>query len=81
MTGRSSKGEQVSETVEMNVTALADAAVELWRLQQWAFTAGFERDRAVARRVVRTLDSVLNAAGFEVCDLVGHVYDPGLPSR
>ena len=60
------------------MTALADAAVELWRLQQWAFAAGFEKDRAVARRTARTLDSVLKEAGLELCDLVGHGYDPGL---
>lgn len=68
----------MNETIQLKISELADLAVEGWRLERWAFMRGFEKDRVVARRTARALDFLLKEAGFELCDLAGQVYDPGL---
>jgi hypothetical protein len=68
----------VKETVEMGISALADLAVDGWRLQRWALLSGFERERVVARQTSRSLTSFLAGLGIETRDLTGQPYDPGL---
>src|ERR1700679_303096 len=68
----------MNRTVEVEISALADLAVDCWRLQRWAFVDGYERDRIVPRQVFRALSSFLSRAGLEICDLTGQAYDPGL---
>jgi hypothetical protein len=69
---------QSNDTLDVKISALADFAVELWRLQQWAFKSGFEKERGIARHTARKLGSFLTEKGFELCDLTGQPYDPGL---
>jgi hypothetical protein len=68
----------VNETVEMGISALADLAVDGWRLQRWALLSGFEKERVVARQASRSLTSFLAGLGIETRDLSGQPYDPGL---
>ena len=65
-------------TVEVGLSPLADLAVDSWRLQQWAFVNGHEKERVVARQASRALSSFLSGIGFETYDLAGQPYDPGL---
>jgi hypothetical protein len=68
----------VEQTVEVTLSALTDIAVETWRIHRWAFVSGYEKDRVVARQASRTKISFLARIGFEICDLAGKPYDPGL---
>ena len=69
---------QTIDTVNVKISTLADLAVELWRLERWAFQSGFERDRSLARHAARKLASFLTGMEFELSDLTGQPYDPGL---
>jgi hypothetical protein len=69
---------EVDDTLAVKVSALGDLAVELWRLQRWAFMSGFERERGTARHAARKLGSFLTEKEFELRDLTGQPYDPGL---
>jgi hypothetical protein len=60
------------------LVALANIAIECWRLTRWAFESGHDRDRIVARQTSRELKSLLDGLGFEIRDLTGQPYDPGL---
>ena len=71
-------GGTVNGTVEVGISALADFAIDSWRLQRWAFASGFEKDRVVARQTSRSMVSFLDGLGFETRDLSGQPYDPGL---
>jgi hypothetical protein len=68
----------MSETINVKISELAELAIEAWRLQHWAFMSGFERDRTIPRRTTRSLNCFLTEMGFELCDLAGQPYDPGL---
>jgi len=68
----------MDETVEVGLSALAELAIDSWRLQRWALASGFEKDRVVARQASRTLMNFLAALGVETRDLAGQPYDPGL---
>jgi len=69
---------EMDETLDVRISALADLAVELWRLQRWAFASGSEKDRSPARHTVRMLGSFFTELEFELRDLTGQPYDPGL---
>ena len=69
---------EVIDKVGVKISTLADLAVELWRLERWAFQSGFERDRSLARHSARKLASFLTGMEFELSDLAGQPYDPGL---
>jgi hypothetical protein len=68
----------MDETIEVGLSALAELAIDSWRLQRWAFAGGFEKDRVVARQASRALMNFLAGLGFETSDLTGQPYDPGL---
>ena len=69
---------KVDDSVDVKISALADLAVEAWRLQRWAFMSGFEKERGIARHTARKLGSFVTEMEFELCDLTGQPYDPGL---
>jgi hypothetical protein len=69
---------EVDDSVDVKISAFADLAVEAWRLQRWAFMSGFEKERGIARHTARKLGSFLTEMEFELCDLTGQPYDPGL---
>jgi hypothetical protein len=71
-------GGTMNGAVEVGLSALTDLAVDCWRLQNWAFVRGHEKERVVARQVSRALSSFLSEIGLETCDLAGQPYDPGL---
>jgi hypothetical protein len=60
------------------LVSLANIAIECWHLKRWAFESGHDRDRIVARQTSRELNSLLDGLGFEIRDLLGQPYDPGL---
>jgi hypothetical protein len=64
--------------VSVPLLALANIAIECWRVTCWAFESGHDRDRIVARQTSRELKSLLDGLGFEIRDLTGQPYDPGL---
>jgi hypothetical protein len=68
----------MDETVDVSLSALAELAIDSWRLQRWALADGFEKDRVVARQASRALMNFFAGLGFETCDLAGQPYDPGL---
>jgi hypothetical protein len=68
----------MNETVEVEISALTELAVDCWRLQRWTFESGHEKDRVVARQASRALSFFISEIGFEICDLTGQPYDPGL---
>jgi hypothetical protein len=53
--------------------ALADLAVEWWRLDRWA-----DSEKLVGRHVARRVARFLEENGFEVVDLTGKPYEAGL---
>ncbi len=69
---------QAEETVTIEACKLSDAAVEIWRLQRWAFQSGYEKERVIARQAARGLSSFLSDLEIEVCDLTGQAYNEGL---
>lgn len=60
----------------VSVAALADVAVEWWRLDRWSQAQ--DEGRLVARHVARRLGRFLDEQRVEVLDLTGKPYEAGL---
>jgi hypothetical protein len=68
--------EELPQTVPVSLLALAELAVEWWRLDRWA--GGAEGEGVHARHVARRLARFLSEYGVEVLDVAGRAYEPGL---
>ena len=68
--------DELPQTVPVSLNALAELAVEWWRLDRWA--NGTEAAGAHARHVARRLAKFLSEHGLEVLDVAGRAYEPGL---
>lgn len=66
------------QTLEVSLSSLAELSVEWWRLERWARGAEHEANVSHARHVARRLGKFLSERGFEVIDLTGRAYEPGL---
>jgi hypothetical protein len=62
------------QALSIGLGALAELAVEWWRLERWAVDDSKLVGRHVARRVARFLED----QGLEVVDLTGKPYEAGL---
>ena len=68
---------ELPETIDAPLGALAELAVEWWRLERWA--GGAEAvSAAPARHVARRLGRFLEERGLSVLDLTGRAHEPGL---
>lgn len=68
--------DELPQTVEVQLSSLAELAVECWRLERWAGDPSESPPQA--RHVARRMKSFLNAHGLEVLDVTGRAYEPGL---
>jgi len=68
--------EKLPQTLEVSLTALAELAVEWWRLERWA--SGAEASASHARHVARRMGRFLSERELSVLDLTGRRYEPGL---
>jgi hypothetical protein len=68
--------DELPQAVPVSLSALAELAVEWWRLDRWANGAAGEG--AHARHVARRLARFLSEHGLEVLDVAGRAYEPGL---
>ena len=68
--------EKLPQTLEIPLSALAELAVEWWRLERWA--GGAEASASHARHVARRMGRFLSERELPVLDLTGHRYEPGL---
>jgi len=73
---RAPAAEPKGEVIELSIHAIADVAIEWWRLDRWAL--GPNEGRLVARHVARRLLRFLEGQGVEVLDLTGKPYEAGL---
>ncbi|HYE15001.1 MAG TPA: hypothetical protein VD968_11215 [Pyrinomonadaceae bacterium] len=70
--------EEMPQTLEVPLAALAELAVECWRLERWAETTRDEASAARARHAARRLAKFLGERGVSFVDLTGRAYEPGL---
>ncbi len=68
--------DELPQSVPVSLDALAELAVEWWRLDRWA--GGAESSGAHARHAARRLAKFLSEHGLEVLDVAGRAYEPGL---
>ena len=68
--------DELPQTIPVSLDALAELAVEWWRLDRWA--NGAQGEGAHARHVARRLARFLSEHGLEVLDVAGRAYEPGL---
>ena len=68
--------DDLPQTLPVQLSSLAELAVEWWRLERWA--AGAEEAPPQARHAARRLGRFLSAHGLEVLDVTGRAYEPGL---
>jgi hypothetical protein len=68
--------DELPQTLNVALSALAELAVEWWRLERWA-GAGLD-SAPQARHAARRLGRFLSEHGLEVLDLKGRAYEPGL---
>ncbi len=68
--------DELPQTLNVSLASLAELAVEWWRLERWA--GGSEDSSPQARHVARRLGRFLSEHGFEVLDVTGRPYEPGL---
>jgi hypothetical protein len=66
----------IESAIELPIAALAEVAVEWWRLERWA--GGGDETRLVARHVARRLERFLTGVDIRVLDPIGQPYDAGL---
>ena len=68
---------ELPQALDAPLDALAELAVEWWRLERWA--NGPEASAAApARHVARRLGKFLEGRGLSVLDLTGRPHEPGL---
>jgi len=68
---------ELPQALDASLDALAELAVEWWRLERWA--NGPEASAAApARHVARRLGKFLEGRGLSVLDLTGRPHEPGL---
>src|ERR1044071_4528766 len=67
--------DELPQTLDVSLSALAELAVEWWRLERWAGAA--EESSPQARHAARRLGRFLNEHGLEVLDVTGRPYEPG----
>jgi hypothetical protein len=68
--------EKLPQSLEVPLSALAELAVEWWRLDRWA--GGSEPTASHARHVARRLGRFLEERELSVLDITGRRYEPGL---
>jgi hypothetical protein len=68
--------EKLPQSLEVPLSALAELAVEWWRLDRWA--GGSEAAASHARHAARRLGKFLGERELSVLDLTGRRYEPGL---
>jgi hypothetical protein len=68
--------DELPKTLDVSLSALAELAVEWWRLERWA--VGSEESSPQARHAARRLGRFLSEHGVEVLDVTGRAYEPGL---
>jgi hypothetical protein len=68
--------DELPQTIPVSLDALAELAVEWWRLDRWA--NGTQDGGAHARHAARRLAKFLSEYGLEVLDVSGRAYEPGL---
>lgn len=68
--------DELPQTLNVSLSALAELAVEWWRLERWA--GGSEESSPQARHAARRLGRFLSEYGLEVLDVTGRLYEPGL---
>ena len=69
--------DELPQTLPVSLYALAELAVEWWRLDRWARGAP-QGEGAHARHAARRLAKFLSEHGLEVLDVSGRAYEPGL---
>jgi hypothetical protein len=70
--------EQIPNQLEVPLAALAELAVEWWRLDRWANGPHGDGRAAHARHVARRLGKFLDEHGLSVLDFTGRPHEPGL---
>ena len=68
--------DELPQSVPVSLDALAELAVEWWRLDRWANRA--QDSGPHARHAARRLAKFLSEHGLEVLDVEGRAYEPGL---
>jgi len=68
--------DELPQTLNVSLSALAELAVEWWRLERWA--GGSDDSSPQARHAARRLGRFLSGHGLEVLDVTGRPYEPGL---
>jgi len=66
----------LNETIECQIEQLSELCVEAWRLRQWLST--LESQSTIGRHVIRKYERFFQDIGFEVIDVTGKPYNPGM---
>lgn len=66
----------INGVVKISANSLADLAIEAWRLGQWL--TKLDSQSAIGRHVLRKYERFFQDLGFEVLDMTGKTYDPGM---
>lgn len=66
----------LKETIECPVEQLSELSVEAWRLGQWL--SKLDSQSSIGRHVLRKYEKFFQELGFEVLDMTGKTYDPGM---
>jgi hypothetical protein len=69
---------ELPQALAAPLQALAELAVEWWRLDRWANGPQADASNATARHVARRLGKFLDERGLSVLDLTGRPHEPGL---
>ncbi len=64
------------ETIECQIEQLSELSIEAWRLGQWL--SKLDSQSAIGRHVLRKYEKFFQDLGFEILDMTGKTYDPGM---
>jgi hypothetical protein len=64
------------ETIECPLEMLSDLSIEAWRLGQWL--SKLDSQSSIGRHVLRKYERFFQDLGFEILDMSGKTYDPGM---
>lgn len=73
--------QSVPKQAEINLDALAELAVDSWRLNRWIGSRPLDDSLTVPKHVLRKLNKFLEECAITTVDFVGQPFDPGLAAE
>lgn len=73
--------QSVPKQAEIRLDALAELAVDSWRLNRWINSKPMDDSLTVPKHVLRRLNKFLEECAITTVDFVGQPFDPGLAAE